>query len=92
MVRYKSFNILDNSGLSPELSTCVVPWTLSTTEAAIFLGLVLVLAGAGTWASVANASGRARTPDSPATTPACRREFRSCGPRMGPSVRLVGAD
>jgi hypothetical protein len=27
------------------------PWTLSATEAAIFLGLVLVLAGAGTWAS-----------------------------------------
>jgi hypothetical protein len=28
------------------------PWTLSTIEAAIFCGLVLVLAGAGTWASV----------------------------------------
>jgi hypothetical protein len=27
------------------------PWTLSTIEAAIFIGLVLVLAGAGTWAS-----------------------------------------
>jgi hypothetical protein len=28
------------------------PWTLSTLEAAIFFGLVLGLAGAGTWASV----------------------------------------
>jgi hypothetical protein len=28
------------------------PWTLSTVEAAIFFGLVLALAGAGTWASV----------------------------------------
>jgi hypothetical protein len=28
------------------------PWTLSTIEAAIFIGLVLILAGAGTWASV----------------------------------------
>ena len=27
------------------------PWTLSTIEAAIFLALVLGLAGAGTWAS-----------------------------------------
>jgi hypothetical protein len=27
------------------------PWTLSNIEAAIFIGLVLVLAGAGTWAS-----------------------------------------
>jgi hypothetical protein len=27
------------------------PWTLSSIEAAIFLGLVLILAGAGTWAS-----------------------------------------
>jgi hypothetical protein len=27
------------------------PWTLSTVEAAIFTGLVLVLAGAGTWAT-----------------------------------------
>jgi hypothetical protein len=27
------------------------PWALSMIEAAIFLGLVLVLAGAGTWAS-----------------------------------------
>jgi len=27
------------------------PWTLSTAEALIFFGLVLVLAGAGTWAS-----------------------------------------
>jgi hypothetical protein len=26
-------------------------WTLSTIEAAIFIGLVLVLASAGTWAS-----------------------------------------
>jgi hypothetical protein len=33
------------------------PWTLSTIEAAIFLGLVLVLAGAATWAS-ASASKR----------------------------------
>jgi hypothetical protein len=28
------------------------PWTLSTLEAVIFFGLVLGLAGAGTWASV----------------------------------------
>jgi hypothetical protein len=28
------------------------PWTLSTVEAAIFFGLVLALAGVGTWASV----------------------------------------
>jgi hypothetical protein len=28
------------------------PWTLSNVEAAIFFGLVLVLAGAGTWVSV----------------------------------------
>jgi hypothetical protein len=28
------------------------PWTLSNIEAAIFIGLVLVLAGAGTWASI----------------------------------------
>jgi hypothetical protein len=28
-----------------------MPWTLSTLEAAIFLGLVLVLARAGTWVS-----------------------------------------
>jgi hypothetical protein len=27
------------------------PWTLSTIEAVIFTGLVLVLAGAGTWAT-----------------------------------------
>jgi hypothetical protein len=27
------------------------PWTLSTIEAAIFIGFVLVLAGAGMWAS-----------------------------------------
>jgi hypothetical protein len=27
------------------------PWTLSTIEAAFFVGFVLVLAGAGTWAS-----------------------------------------
>jgi hypothetical protein len=27
------------------------PWTLSTIEAAIFFGLVLVLVGAGTWVS-----------------------------------------
>ena len=48
---YKSFNLLDNYGLYPELSTMRTPWTLSTIEAAIFLALVLVLAGAGTWAS-----------------------------------------
>jgi hypothetical protein len=29
------------------------PWTLSTTEAAIFLAVVFILAGAGTWASAA---------------------------------------
>jgi hypothetical protein len=28
------------------------PWTLSTIEAAVFIALVLVVAGAGTWASV----------------------------------------
>jgi hypothetical protein len=28
------------------------PWTLSTIETAIFFGLVLALAGVGTWASV----------------------------------------
>ena len=27
------------------------PWALTTTEAIIFFGLVLFLAGAGTWAS-----------------------------------------
>jgi hypothetical protein len=27
------------------------PWTLSTIEAAIFIGIVLALAGAGTWIS-----------------------------------------
>jgi len=27
------------------------PWVLTTTEAIIFFGLVLFLAGAGTWAS-----------------------------------------
>jgi hypothetical protein len=48
---YKSFNLLDNYGLYRELSTMRTPWTLSSIEAAIFLALVLVLAGAGTWAS-----------------------------------------
>ena len=28
------------------------PWTLSTIEAAIFIGAVVAIAGAGTWASV----------------------------------------
>lgn len=28
------------------------PWTLSTIEAAVFLGLVLVLALTGTWAAI----------------------------------------
>jgi hypothetical protein len=28
------------------------PWTLSNIETAIFVGLVLILAGAGTWVSV----------------------------------------
>jgi hypothetical protein len=28
------------------------PWTLSTIEAATFIGLVLILAGSGTWVSV----------------------------------------
>jgi hypothetical protein len=28
------------------------PWTLSTIEALLFIGLVLVLAGAGTWVAV----------------------------------------
>jgi len=28
------------------------PWTLNTSEALVFFGLVLLLAGAGTWASV----------------------------------------
>jgi hypothetical protein len=27
------------------------PWTLSAIEAVIFVGLVLILAGVGTWAS-----------------------------------------
>jgi hypothetical protein len=27
-------------------------WTLSTIEAALFVGLVVILAGAGTWAAV----------------------------------------
>jgi hypothetical protein len=36
----------------PEVIHMRTPWTLSTIEAAIFLGLVLVLAGAGTWAAV----------------------------------------
>jgi hypothetical protein len=30
---YKSFKLLDNSGLRPELSTMRTPWTLSTIEA-----------------------------------------------------------
>jgi hypothetical protein len=51
MALYKSFNILDNYGLYPELSTMRTPWTLSTFEALLFIGVVLVLAGAGTWAS-----------------------------------------
>jgi hypothetical protein len=28
------------------------PWTLNTSEALVFFGLVLLLASAGTWASV----------------------------------------
>jgi hypothetical protein len=28
------------------------PWTLSTIEAAIFVSVVIAVAGAGTWASV----------------------------------------
>jgi hypothetical protein len=28
------------------------PWALSTIETLLFIGLVMVLAGAGTWASI----------------------------------------
>jgi hypothetical protein len=45
---HKSFNILDNFGLYPELFTCVLPGLYQRFEAAIFLGLVLIQAGAGT--------------------------------------------
>jgi hypothetical protein len=41
---------MNDSGLSPELSTMRSAWTLSTIETAIFVDLTLVLAGAGTWA------------------------------------------
>jgi hypothetical protein len=51
MVFPKSFNIMDNSALSPELSTCGTSSTLSTIEAAVFHAVVLALAGAGTRAS-----------------------------------------
>jgi hypothetical protein len=39
------------AGLIVELSTMPTSWTLTNIEAAIFVGLVLVVAGAGTWAS-----------------------------------------
>jgi hypothetical protein len=45
---HKSFNILDNSGLYAGVIYMRTPRALSTIEAAIFLGLVLILAGAGT--------------------------------------------
>ena len=51
MVLYKSFNIMDNSGLPPGVIHMRSPWTLSTIEAVIFSALVLGLAGAGTWSS-----------------------------------------
>jgi hypothetical protein len=35
-----------------ELSTMPTNWTLSTMEAALFVALVVVLAGAGTWAAL----------------------------------------
>jgi hypothetical protein len=39
------------AGFIVELSTMPTSWTLTNIEAAIFVGLVLVVAGAGTWAS-----------------------------------------
>jgi hypothetical protein len=35
-----------------ELSTMPTNWTLSTIEAALFVALVVILAGAGTWAAI----------------------------------------
>jgi hypothetical protein len=43
---------LNYSGWVPELSTMPTTWTLSSIEAALFVALVVVLAGAGTWAAV----------------------------------------
>ena len=43
---------LNYSGWVPELSTLPTNWTLSSIEAALFVALVVVLAGAGTWAAV----------------------------------------
>jgi len=38
--------------LVQELSTMPTNWTLSTIEAAVFVALVVILAGAGTWAAI----------------------------------------
>jgi hypothetical protein len=43
---------LNYSGGLVELSTMPTNWTLSTIEAALFVALVVILAGAGTWAAV----------------------------------------
>jgi hypothetical protein len=42
---------MGNSGLHAELSTMHGPWTFSTIEAVVFLGLVLAFAGAATLAT-----------------------------------------
>jgi hypothetical protein len=47
----KSFNVLHNSGGDPELSTCALPGLYRRIEVAIFLAVVLAVAGAGTCAS-----------------------------------------
>lgn len=39
------------------------PWTFSTIEAAIFLGLVLVLTGAGTWAASHRPANASQSPE-----------------------------
>jgi hypothetical protein len=48
----KLLKYLSYSGWIPELSTMPTNWTLSSIEAALFVALVVVLAGAGTWAAV----------------------------------------
>jgi hypothetical protein len=48
---YKSFILLQDSGGDPELMHMRSPWALSTIETLLFMGMVLALAGAGTWAS-----------------------------------------
>ena len=50
-VLYKSFNIMGNSGRVPGVIHMRNPWTLSTIETLLFIGLVQVLAGAGASAS-----------------------------------------